>query len=202
MAKRVENMAEVRQRIIDAAVGLHAEKGLVATKPREIAARANVALTTYYKHFPTLPLLVRACTERGGQLVPPPKSESLAALSPDPVARIGSMVRGLFEYYEAREPWLYVGRAERHLVPELTPVLERQRAARDALIRTALHGVTTERHVEAVVAALVDFWAWRTLRREAGVPQEDAIQAVTEALKRILREIKEGNDGVRDRNRP
>ncbi|MBI2002935.1 MAG: TetR/AcrR family transcriptional regulator [candidate division NC10 bacterium] len=143
MAKRAALAAETRRRIVDAAVALHAERGVLAAKPADIAAQADVALTTYYKHFPTIGDLVRACTTRGREVIPPPDLSALRALPPDPALRIEAMVRTLYQYYEAREPWLYAGRA------------------------------------------LVDFWAWRILRREVGLTREEVIRSVTEAAKRV-----------------
>ena len=72
MAKRAALAAETRRRIVNAAVALHAERGVLAAKPADIAVQANVALTTYYKHFPTIGDLVRACTTRGREVIPPP----------------------------------------------------------------------------------------------------------------------------------
>src|SRR3990172_7104044 len=110
--KRAAMAEETRRRIVDAAVALHAEKGILRTKPAQIAARAEVALTTFYKHFPALGSLVRACTTRGRELIPVPDPAIVSALPRNLAVRIETMARTLFGFYEAREPWLYVGRAE------------------------------------------------------------------------------------------
>lgn len=182
MTKRALVVEETRQRIIEAAFLMHAERGILPTKPADIAARANVALTTYYKHFPDLASLVRGCTTRGRELHPPPGPSTLTALPPDPVRRVPAMVRTLFEYYAAREPWLYAGRTEAKFVAELRPVMEGLAATRDAFVRAAFVGAPADRAAAGVAAALVDFWAWRTLRREVGLTQEEAIRAVSAAL--------------------
>ncbi len=186
MAKRAALAAETRRRIVDAAVALHAERGVLAAKPADIAAQANVALTTYYKHFPTIGDLVRACTTRGREVIPPPDLSALRALPPDPALRIEAMVRTLYQYYEAREPWLYAGRTEERHIPEVRPVMEGLRSLRDAFVRAALKHTTADRGSEGSVTALVDFWAWRTLRRDVGLTQEEVMHGVTKAVGRIV----------------
>lgn len=185
MQKRAAQETDTRRRIADAAVALHREKGALMTKPAEIAARANVSLTTYYKHFPSLGALVTACTTRGRELIPPPDPETVAALPPDPRARITAMVRTLFDYYEAREPWLYAGRTEERFIPELQPAMERLRGLREALVQAALVGGETDRSARGIVSAMVDYWAWRTLRRDVGLTQDDAIAGVADAVRRV-----------------
>jgi len=58
--KRSATAEETRQRIVDATVALHAEKGIVATSVKDIAARADVGVGTVYHHFPTYDDVVRA----------------------------------------------------------------------------------------------------------------------------------------------
>lgn len=185
MLWRTTRAAETRQRIVDAAVSLHREKGALKTKPAEIAARANVALPTYYKYFPSLGALVTACTARGRELIPPPSPDTIAVLPPDPTIRIPHMVRTLFDFYEVREPWLYAGRTEERFIPEVRPVMERLRELRDAFVRAALAQTEGARLIVAPITALVDYWAWRTLRRDVGLTQEEAISGVTEAVRRV-----------------
>jgi AcrR family transcriptional regulator len=184
MEKRAAQEAETHRRLVDATLALHAERGILATKPADVAARANVALTTYYKHFSSREELVRACTSRGRELIPPPDVAAVAALPA--TGRAPEAVRTLFDYYEAREPWLFVGRTEERLVPEVQPVMERLRALRDGFLRAAFPGARTDSDIVAVGTALLDFWAWRILRREVGLSQEEAIRAVTEALHAAL----------------
>ena len=57
--RRDEAMAAVRARIVDAVVELHAEIGPSRTTYAMIAQKADVAIPTVYKHFPTLAGIVR-----------------------------------------------------------------------------------------------------------------------------------------------
>ncbi len=186
MANRLTKLQEVRSHIVDAAMALHADRGILGTKPADIAARANVALTTYYKYFPSPGTLVQACTTRGREILPPPDPGTITRGAQDLAGRIAAMVRTLFDYYQAREPFLYTGRTEERFIPELQPVLAGQRAARDACVQAALAQTATSRETAAVATAAADFWTWRTLRRDAGLTQEEVIHAVTTTIQRVI----------------
>jgi AcrR family transcriptional regulator len=185
MEKRLASEAETRRRIVEATVRLHAERGIIATKPADVAARANVALTTFYKHFPSRGELVQACTSYAGSLVRPPDPAQVATFRPVEI-RVATMVESLFAFYEAREPFLYAGRTEERNVPELQPVMQRLRTLRDSFVDAALSGDSPSAETRAIVTTLVDFWAWRTLSRELGLPQAQAVRSVTTAVRRII----------------
>lgn len=186
MANRLAKRQEVRRQIVDAALTLHAERGILGTKPADIAARANVALATYYKYFPSPGTLVQACTTRGRELLPPPDPRTIRIGSQDLAGRLATIVRTLFDYYQARELLLYTGRTEERFIPELQPVLAGQRAARDAFVQTALVETGASQETAAMATALVDFWTWRTMRRDAGRTQEEVIHAVTTTIQRVI----------------
>ena len=182
--KRAAQQAQTRRRIVDATFALHAERGIRGTKPADIAARADVALTTFYKHFPTIDDLVRACGAHGREQTPPPDPATLAALPRDPSVRIAATVRALFEYYQAREPWLYTGRTEERHFRDVQLGMAHLREVRDGFVRAALAPARAARETVGVAMALVDFWAWRTLRREVGLTQEEVIRSVAETVGR------------------
>ena len=184
MKKRAQAQGKTRLRILEATVRMHAARGIVATKPAEIAARADVSLTTFYKHFPSQRALVEACTAHAATLVPAPDPAAVKALK-HPASRIAEAVRALFDFYAAREHLLYTGRTEERLVEELRPAMARLRALRNAFVDASLHGLGKRRETISAVAALMDFWAWRTLRRDVGLEQAAAVSTVTVAIERI-----------------
>ena len=53
MQKRAEARDQVRERIVEATMRLHDEKGVVPTTFAEIAERAGVGPATVSRHFPT-----------------------------------------------------------------------------------------------------------------------------------------------------
>jgi len=52
MGKRAESAAQTRQRIVQATMALHRDRGIAATTMKDIAARADVGIGTLYHHFP------------------------------------------------------------------------------------------------------------------------------------------------------
>src|SRR5438067_11979435 len=72
MTRRAAANAETRRRIVDAAITLHAEKGVLGTSWPDIAKRADVALGTVYRHFPSLDQLVPARTSEARLRTTPP----------------------------------------------------------------------------------------------------------------------------------
>jgi AcrR family transcriptional regulator len=72
MDKRRAAVEETRQRILEATLALHSEKGIFGTSWQDIAKRADVSVGTVYKHFPTLDELVPACGELMYAITRPP----------------------------------------------------------------------------------------------------------------------------------
>src|SRR5438876_5457398 len=64
-SKRARNQAARRQRVIEAAMALASEGGYEAVQMRDVAARADVALGTLYRYFPSKDhLLIAALAEQ------------------------------------------------------------------------------------------------------------------------------------------
>lgn len=61
-SRRAEAEADTRQRIVLAAVDLHAQHGALGTSFAMIAERAGVSPQTVYNHFPSLSALIPGCT--------------------------------------------------------------------------------------------------------------------------------------------
>ncbi len=57
--------ADTRERILDAAEGLFAERGLAGTAVRDIAARVGLSAPSLYNHFASKQALYEAVLERG-----------------------------------------------------------------------------------------------------------------------------------------
>jgi AcrR family transcriptional regulator len=80
--KRARNQAVRRKRVIDAAMSLASEGGYEAVQMRDVAERADVALGTLYRYFPSKDqLLVAALAEWAGALLSrlsqkPPRGDS------------------------------------------------------------------------------------------------------------------------------
>jgi AcrR family transcriptional regulator len=163
---RLQQRAQLRQRIAAAAAELHAEKGALGTSYAEIAGRAGVSLPTVYKHFPTQVELMGACTGHVAQCAPPlPLAEILAA--PTLAACAGACVDAMDRMHAHFEPWR-VWR-EHRLVPVLGDILGEQRRELTALLAQVLKrhlGPDAARELPAVWESLLDFELWHRLTRE------------------------------------
>src|SRR6266487_6679290 len=78
--KRSAAAEDTRSRIVEATIALHAEKGIVATSMKDIAARADVGIGTVYHHFPTYEDIVRACGPRIQEITHAPTPEIFAGV--------------------------------------------------------------------------------------------------------------------------
>jgi AcrR family transcriptional regulator len=153
MIQRAATADSTRQRIVEATLQLHAERGIVATSHKDVAYRADVSVGTVYHHFPTQDAIVRACGTRVRELHPPPSPDRIDRRAPRDV-RVAALVRELVAMYAAM-PWLEMLRSERHDVPALNIGITMREEAVARLIRHAL-GKSASKKKVAVVAAIVD----------------------------------------------
>src|SRR5581483_5501222 len=107
LRRRAERQAETRQRIVEATVALHTTVGPAHTTIAAIAERAGVERPTFYRHFPTLPALLSACSAHGWATNPPPDPEPWLDIG-DPEARLREALMQLYAYYERNERGLWV----------------------------------------------------------------------------------------------
>ena len=180
MTRRAAASAETRRRIVDAAIALHAEKGVLGATWPDIAKRADVALGTVYRHFPGLDQLVPACTSENAVRMRPPGVTVLEGLT-RPEERIGRFVQELFAFYERSAPWTPRAGVDRHELPILDTILSRREAGLKALVEETLGPLRRRRHALHAALALTDFGVWRSLTR-SGLSTEAAARLVTEVL--------------------
>src|SRR5437588_11554889 len=180
MTRRAAANAETRRRIVDAAIALHAQKGVLGTSWPDIAKRADVALGTVYRHFPSLDQLVPACTSENALRTKPPGPSILVGLT-RPQERIGQFVQELFAFYGRTAPWTPRAGIDRHELPILDTILSRREAALKALVEETLGPLRRRRHALEAGLALTDFGVWRSLTR-SGLSTEAAARLITEML--------------------
>ena len=180
MTRRAAANAETRRRIVDAAIALHAQKGVLGTSWPDIAKRADVALGTVYRHFPSLDQLVPACTSENALRTKPPGPSILVGLT-RPQERIGQFVQELFAFYGRTAPWTPRASIDRHEIPVLDTILSRREAALKALVEETLGPLRRRRHALEAGLALTDFGVWRSLTR-SGLSTEAAARLITEML--------------------
>lgn len=191
MTARALATERTRQRIVEAAMSLHAEQGVVATSYEEIAKRAGTAPATVYRHFPTLADLLPVCA-RSIRVLQPVTPEVVADLFRGlerPSSRLEALVRGTCECYERDGPWLRAARHEEHVLEPLEELARLQRENLALLVRSALEGTNASERTARVLAALIDFPVWEALQA-AGLSPAEATEQVLDLVRDQL--AKEG----------
>lgn len=182
--RRDAAMAETRRRIVEATVALHAEHGAARTTYAMIAARADVAVPTVYKHFPDLTALFGACTSHAGRGAPALGPELFDGID-DTADRLRALASALFARHRALAPWLRWSQHEAALIPELGSFHARTRDEHLRFIRDALSPRFGSRPPEALIGLveiLTRYSAWETLTKDRGLSPEEAVAAVIDAL--------------------
>ena len=182
MHKRAAREEETRQRIVEAAVTLHAELGPSRTSILALSRRAGVSRPTIYRHFPDQRSLLAACSSHTRTHNPPP---SLAAWEQigDPERRIGVALTQLFEYYAANENILA------HVLRDADddPLVHEASAPRRRYMTEASSLLTRpwnvrgakKRRLRAAIAHAIAFPTWRSLVQAEGLGERDAIKLLT-----------------------
>src|ERR687895_3002808 len=159
MGKRRVAVEETRQRILEATLALHSEKGIFGTSWQDIARRADVSVATVYKHFPSLDELVPACGELMYAITRPPSMEDapqIFAGARSLEERLGRLVSELFDFYERGAGYIETDFQERQL-PEVQEWEAHMRATIAGLVREALLPVGPDGNTVVAVSALLDF---------------------------------------------
>ncbi len=189
MATRERAVQETRQRIIDAAISLHAQRGVIATNWEEIAERASVSTATVYRHFPSLGELVPACArtafEAGARLPSPAQAAAAFAGLTRPAPRIERLIRESCRCYELGAGWLAAARRDAKSVPALDRAVRLQERVLGVLIQAALGDAFVDAQTMSVIKALIDFPFWKALT-DAGVAAEKVPRVINDLVRSRL----------------
>jgi AcrR family transcriptional regulator len=175
---RAESKAGTRQRIIEAAVALHLERGPAQTSINAVAERAGVNRVTVYRHFPDVRTLLEACSSHAQRLYPPPDLAAWRGIG-DPRERLGAALPQLYDYFRRTEAgWANVLR-DAELAPLVKEMVEQRRLtylreARDVLLADWPVARTRRPLLRAVLGLAVDFRTWQTLVRREGIDDRTA----------------------------
>jgi AcrR family transcriptional regulator len=183
MGRRRAAVEETRQRIVEATLALHAERGIFGTSWQDIARRADVSVGTVYKHFPSLDELVPACGELMYAIVRPPSLEAaprIFAGADSLEERVGRLISELYDFYERGAPYIETDFQERRLAA----VVEWEaymRATVAGLVREALVLAGPDERTVQAVSALLDFYTFKSFL-DRDIPKEQASKTVGEVL--------------------
>ena len=183
MDKRRAAVEETRQRILEATLALHAEKGIFGTSWQDIAHRADVSVGTVYKHFPSLEELVPACGELMYAITRPPSLEDapeIFARASSLEERLGRLVEALFAFYKRGASYIETDFQERRL-PAVVEWEAYMRATIAGLVREALVPAGPDEHTVRTVSALLDFSTFKSFL-DRDVPKERAAKAINEVI--------------------
>ena len=182
LQKRADLERETRQRIVEAAVALHAEVGPSRTSIVALSRRAGVSRPTIYRHFPDQRSLLAACSSHARAVSPPPTLATWDEIA-DPEQRLVYALGQLFAYYAANEDIL--ARVLRDadddpLVRETSEPRRRHAAeAASVLARPWNARGASKRRFRAAIAHAISFTTWHSLVREQGLREREAIMLLT-----------------------
>ena len=183
MDRRREAVEATRQRILEATLALHAEKGILGTSWQDIARRADVSVGTVYKHFPSLDELVPACGELMYAITRPPSLEEAPVIfagADSLEERMGRLISELFAFYERGAAYIETDFQERQL-PMVQEWEAHMRATIAGLAREALQPVGPDEDTVGTVSALLDFFTFKSFV-DRGIQKERAAKTMNEVL--------------------
>jgi AcrR family transcriptional regulator len=179
--RRAAQEEETRLRITEATVDLHGSVGPARTTVSAVAERAGVQRATVYRHFPDEEALFAACSAHWLAAHPLPEPEGWAAVG-DPDERLRTALAQLYAWFERGEQMLERTTRDVATVPALQPSMAAFagwfEAAADVLLEGRRERGASRHRVEAAIGHALSFFTWRSLVREQGLPQADAVELV------------------------
>jgi AcrR family transcriptional regulator len=176
--RRAELEQQTRLRITESAVALHEQVGPARTSVSAIAEHAGVRRSTVYRHFPDEASLFAACSSHWRAANPPPDPARWAAIE-DPAARLETALGELYAFYRRTEGMYTSLLRDEQLVAPVEKGLGDfrgyLRAIQDVLMAgRGLRGHAARR-TRAAIGHAIAFPTWRSLTREQGLSDEDAV---------------------------
>ena len=172
LGRRAAPKAEVRERIIAAAMTIYAERGVAAASNLSIAKAADVAPATVRNHFPEPGDLAEAVFAGMLAEVRIPTLQIFDGL--DTLrGRVERLARELAAFYDRSEPWWRVYEREPDLIRAWGGGVDQSYAAIDGLMRTALGELASDERSVAVIASVIGPPTFFALRGR-GLSSDDA----------------------------
>ena len=191
MTRRAKRQEETRRRIVEATVELHQTVGMTRTTISAIAEKAGVERLTVYRHFPDERALFSACSAHYMGANPPPDPASWTQIT-DPEERLRTALSEVYAYHSRTEPMMANFVRDAPVKPVLvevgTPYL--QLFERMRYVLATGWGAEDER-LALLLAALghaLDFQTWRSLVRQQGLGDEQALELMAELMRCSMRD--------------
>jgi AcrR family transcriptional regulator len=177
LKQRAERQLETRQRIVEATIELHQTIGPAATTITEISERAGVGRVTVYRHFPEPLSLDRACSGLYFQRNPAPDPDDWRRVG-DPVERLRLGLTETYTYHARTEQMISRALADARDHPVMAPYHDHWSKAVRVLLEPWPARGKRRKQLQAALALAVSFDTWRTLVREQGLSQSQAIELI------------------------
>jgi AcrR family transcriptional regulator len=179
MSRRAESQQQTRRRITESAVELHGTLGPSKTSISAVAAHAGVRRSTLYRHFPDEAALFDACTAHWAASNPLPDLRAWLAVD-DPDQRLPAALAELYAFYARTEGMLENLFRDEVAIPMVAERFVAFRAyfdaARDALLSGRKLRDRSKRRTRAVVGHAIAFSTWKSLVRERGLKDGEAVE--------------------------
>jgi AcrR family transcriptional regulator len=187
MTRRAELEEQTRKRITESAVALHEERGPARTPISAVAERAGVRRSTVYRHFPDEEALFAACSSHWRAANPPPDPRTWAAIE-DPGERTEMALRELYAFYSRTEAMYTSLLRDEPVVPIVHRLLGDfygyLRAIQDILMAGRRLRGRAARRTQAAIGHALSFPTWRSLTREQGLADADAVALMSALVER------------------
>lgn len=178
MKRRAELEEQTRRRITESTVALHEELGPARTSISAVAEHAGVRRSTVYRHFPDEETLFAACSSHWSEANPPPDPSAWAAIE-DPAERTETALRELYAFYRRTEGMYTSLLRDEPLVPILHRLLGGFYGYLDAIAEMLMGGrglrARPGRRTRAAIGHALAFPTWRSLTRDQGLGDADAV---------------------------
>ena len=175
LRRRAELQADTRDRIVQAAIELHA-RGPASISA--IAAHAGVGRMTVYRHFPDEGSLITACTSVVFAATPLPAAGEWQSIA-NPAERLRVALDALYAYYADMEALLASAAANRAAHPALREAFAPFEATLEEMGDVLSQGWDVESGPGTLMAGAIGhalaFGTWQSLSREQGLTRQQAI---------------------------
>lgn len=178
-AKRAEQKAETRRRIVEAAVELHGSVGPAQTSISMIAERAGVQRHTFYAHFPDEESLYMACSGMALEQDPLPDGEAWKGLSG--ADRLLEGLDAIYAWYERNAQLLACVLRDTEFHPP-TQKIAAFRFGPPMMAFRELLGESLSARQQAMLGLAMSYYSWRTLARDEGLGRAAAVSAMVAAI--------------------
>jgi AcrR family transcriptional regulator len=181
MSKRAQDVAQTRQRIVDATTELHGAVGPARTTVSAIAELAGVTRLTVYRHFPDEEALFGACSANWYAQQPHRPDPLAWQAIADPQERLRTALAEVYAFYRYGARTLSRIYADWEALPaeHRAGMVARNAGMRDVLL--APFGRAPKR-LRAVVGHALAFPTWQSLCLEHGLSDREAVEAMTDLV--------------------